>query len=263
MELTLLSESDAIAIEEQLNDVYRNGKTLIIEKLDRAALSLAASLAGVDFPYFNNCVSSSLKCNLPYPVNQRECTYQDTPKIYVACLSAYNSGKLHGLYIDATQDTEDILDDINWMLSWSPVRNYEPCEEWAIHDHENFGDFSIGEYESLEYISQLAKALDSAADKDAMSAWLNYAKGLTSDPNIEELAEEFGSYYCGRWDSEKDFALKSEDIESMFNWSEFEKNFKFWSFHIDWDSVARELFMEGYDSVKADRGVYVFREYHG
>jgi len=35
-------------------------------------------------------------------------TTTDTPRIYVACLAAYNSGKLHGEWIDASQTAEDI-----------------------------------------------------------------------------------------------------------------------------------------------------------
>lgn len=34
-------------------------------------------------------------------------------RIYVACLAAYNNGELHGAWIDATQD----LDDVNIRLT--------------------------------------------------------------------------------------------------------------------------------------------------
>ena len=264
MQLVFSSELEAIAVEEQLYFVKRLGKVLTIERLDYIALELAVSLAGVQFPRFDFPIITSLRCSLPFPSQERECRYENTPKIYVACLSAYNSGELHGLWIDATQDPEDIADDINWMLSWSPVRDIEPCEEWAIHDYEYFYNFSLGENENLEYVSKLAQALDNAEDAAAMAAWLDYAKDLINDPDIEQLTEEFSSYYCGQWETETDFVLKSYEIEEIYNWSEFEKQFKFWSQHIDWDSVARELFIEGYDSVKASpNGIYVFREYHG
>lgn len=36
-------------------------------------------------------------------------------RIYVACLAAYNNGKLHGVWIDATDDIDDIQDQINEM----------------------------------------------------------------------------------------------------------------------------------------------------
>jgi Antirestriction protein (ArdA) len=35
-----------------------------------------------------------------------------SPRIYVACLAAYNSGRLHGAWIDADQPVEDIYDEI-------------------------------------------------------------------------------------------------------------------------------------------------------
>ncbi|OUL23981.1 antirestriction protein ArdA [Nostoc sp. RF31YmG] len=264
MQLVFKSEIEALAVAEQLYNIERVNNILISENIDFRALELAVGLAQVSYPVFSFPIVSSLKCRLPFPKHERECTDENTPKIYVACLSAYNSGLLHGLWIDATQEREDIEDDIKWMLSWSPVLDDEACEEWAIHDYENFPGFSLSEYENLEYISKLAQALDEAEDADAMAAWLNYAKDMIHNPDIEELAEEFNSYYCGHWESERDFVLKSDEVEEIYNWSEFEKQFKFWSFHIDWDSVARDLFLEGYDSVKAKPyGIYVFREYHG
>lgn len=54
----------------------------------------------------------------------------DTPRIYVACLAAYNAGTLHGKWIEATQDIEDIWKEIRDMLASSPEPN---SEEWAIH----------------------------------------------------------------------------------------------------------------------------------
>jgi antirestriction protein len=149
------------------------------------------------------------------------------------------------------------------MLSWSPDCDIQPCEEYAIHDYEGFGDIRLNEYEDIKYVSKLGQILDNADDVDALCAWLGCASYPVSISELEKLAEDFSSYYCGHWQTETDFVLKSDEIEAIYNWSEFEKQFKFWSQHIDWDSVARELFMEGYDSVKASpSGIYVFREYH-
>ncbi len=68
-------------------------------------------------------------------------------QIYVACLAAYNNGYLHGAWIDATQDVDDIQDHINKMLESSPV---EDPEEYAIHDFEGFGSYRLSEYEGIE-----------------------------------------------------------------------------------------------------------------
>lgn len=43
------------------------------------------------------------------------------PRIYVACLSAYNNGFLHGEWIDCDQDAEVIWAEIKEMLKASPM----------------------------------------------------------------------------------------------------------------------------------------------
>ncbi|WP_273241477.1 antirestriction protein ArdA [Hyphomonas atlantica corrig.] len=54
---------------------------------------------------------------------------RDTPRIYVACLAAYNNGRLHGAWIDATEPDE-MMQGVRAMLAASP----EPgAEEWSIH----------------------------------------------------------------------------------------------------------------------------------
>ena len=44
-------------------------------------------------------------------------TISEEIRIYVADLAAYNNGKLHGVWIDATQDLDAIQDQINAMLA--------------------------------------------------------------------------------------------------------------------------------------------------
>lgn len=68
-------------------------------------------------------------------------------RIYVADLAAYNNGKLHGVWIEACSDMDDIWKAVSKMLKSSP----EPmAEEYAIHDYEGFGSVRISEYEGLE-----------------------------------------------------------------------------------------------------------------
>lgn len=51
-------------------------------------------------------------------------------RIYVADLAAYNNGKLHGVWINATDDLDDIQKQVNKMLAESPEGF---AEEYAIH----------------------------------------------------------------------------------------------------------------------------------
>lgn len=76
-----------------------------------------------------------------------------TPKIYLACLAAYNAGCLHGCWIDATQEPGIIWQELRDMLASSP----EPdAEEWAIHDYEGFGKIHLSEWEGIEQVNKLA-----------------------------------------------------------------------------------------------------------
>src|SRR3546814_2841719 len=80
-------------------------------------------------------------------------TKTENPRIYVACLAAYNNGYLHGSWIDAEQDAWAIYDDVKAMLAASPIAE---AEEWAIHDYEGFGNVRISEYAGFAYVSELA-----------------------------------------------------------------------------------------------------------
>ncbi|MFX9180936.1 antirestriction protein ArdA, partial [Acinetobacter baumannii] len=79
--------------------------------------------------------------------------FTETPRIYVACLAAYNNGILHGAWLDVTEDACAIWDGIAAMLAKSPVPD---AEEWAIHDYEGFAGIRISEYEGIERIAELA-----------------------------------------------------------------------------------------------------------
>lgn len=79
-----------------------------------------------------------------------------TTRIYVACLAAYNTGNLHGHWIDAVQDGADIETAIQEVLAKSPEAN---AEEWAIHDYEGFAGISLNEHESLETVAALAASI--------------------------------------------------------------------------------------------------------
>lgn len=84
-------------------------------------------------------------------------------RIYVACLSSYNSGILHGEWITLLDDqliwdieiSIYIQKEIDKMLKSSKMPN---AEEWAIHDYDNFID--LGEYPSIKEISSYAYAIE-------------------------------------------------------------------------------------------------------
>ncbi|MCG8419821.1 MAG: antirestriction protein ArdA [Proteobacteria bacterium] len=123
-------------------------------------------------------------------------TQETSPRIYVACLAAYNAGHLHGAWIEADQDTDDLAAEIDEVLKTSPVTG---AEEWAIHDFEGFGAFNVDEYESLEDVAKMANLI---ASKGAIVSAFVQAQGC----GLDEAEAEFEERYCGAWESLTAFA---------------------------------------------------------
>lgn len=167
-----------------------------------------------------------------------------TPRIYVACLSAYNNGKLHGAWIDCDQDAEAIWDEINVMLKNSP----EPdAEEWAIHDSENWQGIEIGEYERIERVAELAELLEEHG-KAFAAYYQDYGDYATE--------EDFSDRYLGQYESEEDFVYEQwKDIGRLNQLENLGIN-ECW---IDWEAIARDWFIDSYHSVDVGyKQVYVF-----
>lgn len=204
------------------------------------------------------------------------------PRIYVASLSDYNAGRLHGEWIDANQTADEIQADVEAMLACSPervtcqwcgrrfrtvtggrfggwkVHTEEPAdrygerrlhlaegaaaEEWAIHDYEGFGPLGIGEWESFETVAALAEGYNDHGE--AFFAYVDHNGGL-------EYAADFEEAYCGEWRSIGEYA---EEAMSVADGS--------WPYGcVDWERAGRELEMGG-DNYTVDSGagtVYVFR----
>src|SRR5258708_1781568 len=122
----------------------------------------------------------------------------DSPQIYVADLAAYNEGHLHGAWIDATQDPEDIAAEISAILAKSPVSG---AEEWAIHDYQNFGSLRLSEHEVLETVSKAGKLISEHGD--VFAALLDHLGGLSS---LDEAESAFEDNYQGTFKSLSDWA---------------------------------------------------------
>lgn len=117
------------------------------------------------------------------------------PRIYVACLAAYNNGILHGAWIDAAQEPWTIYDEVKAMLAASPIAG---AEEWAIHDYEGFGGARIKEYASFEHVSELASFV--AEHGDVGAALLDHFCG-----DLEEAREAICHRYMGHHASLADY----------------------------------------------------------
>lgn len=151
----------------------------------------------------------------------------DTPRIYVADLAAYNAGYLHGVWVDAADELDDIWKQLNKMLASSPV---ECAEEYAIHDYEGFQGYSLSEYEGIDTAHEIACYLEEHGE--IAGDLLNHFNG-----NIEEATKAIEECYQGCHSSLADYAQGlTEDT------TEVSQNL---SFYIDYERMGRDMEMSG------------------
>ena len=169
-------------------------------------------------------------------------TQQLKPRIYVACLAAYNAGNLHGRWLDAAREPGEIQDDICSILASSPVVS---GGDYAIHDYEDFGVIRVEEYHGIPEVSRLALLIEQHGE--AFAAYASYV-------GVEYATEEsFQDAYHGHWDSELAYA---ENIFDELYIHQLPENLRF---YIDYEAFSRDLFLDGHYSVRSSNfGVHVF-----
>jgi antirestriction protein len=171
------------------------------------------------------------------------------PRIYVASLADYNAGRLHGTWMDAAQEPDELHGRIIEMLS----RSREPhAEEWAIHDFEGFNGLHLGEWENLEHVSRVAKGIEEHG-----LAFAHWATLVSEDDELDQFAEA----YLGHWPSVTDFAdsIFSDlglDQEIDAHVPEYLQPYV----KLDVEAYGRDMVLGGdVTAIEADGGTYVFR----
>lgn len=169
------------------------------------------------------------------------------PKIYVASLSDYNAGRLHGIWIDcAGKDEADIFAEIKAMLS---VSSEEIAEEYAIHDYEGFGGLKISEYAGVAQIVAYAALIETHGE--AITHFISHF-GMSE----EGAAEAFESSYCGHHESFRDFSDDLFDEIYAHDLPEGRRSY------IDYAAFARDLEIGDYTAIDASHcGVFVFQSF--
>jgi len=161
-------------------------------------------------------------------------------RIYVACLAAYNSGKLHGQWIDATLGEDSIRDAVSAMLKASPEAD---AEEWAIHDYEGFEGVQISEYEGFESVCEIADFIE---EHGSLGGQL-----LAHCQTLEEAQTALEDHYYGEYESVSDFAEQLTDETTTIP-----DNLRF---YIDYEKMGRELEINDIFTIEtAAREVHVF-----
>ncbi|MFN3225789.1 MAG: antirestriction protein ArdA [Hyphomicrobiales bacterium] len=148
------------------------------------------------------------------------------PRIYAACLAAYNNGYLHGRWIDADQDTAAIQAEISAMLDASPIPG---AEEWAIHDHEGFEGAELHEYTGVERVAELAAFI---ADRGELGAKVFDQFGGDID-QAEAAFDDYAGCYRSLADYAQELTEDTTDIPPTL------------IHYIDYAAMARDMELNG------------------
>lgn len=154
-----------------------------------------------------------------------------TPRVFVTCLAAYNSGDLHGQWVDAT-DEDELRESVKRVLASSPIPN---AEEHFFSDTDGFGNL-VSEYTSVDQVARLG-ALIEEHGLEVVELVSDYAGGDPDD--IDRRIDEVERYSAGPHASQHHtlecWAQElTEDISGELpSWV-----------HIDWHSTARDLLID-------------------
>lgn len=171
-----------------------------------------------------------------------------SPRIYVASLSDYNAGRLHGEWLDATQELEDLEQAVQEMLARSPTPG---AEEYAVHDYEGFGRLYVDEYLPLGTIARLAAGI--AEHGRAFTAWAHTLDSAHLDENLGR----FEDFYVGTFESLAEFAeheLEAWGVDLEELGPEGLRPY----IHFDMDAYARDLSYDFRVEADEDGQVHVF-----
>lgn len=170
----------------------------------------------------------------------------DDPAIYVASLSDYNGGILHGRWITCEYGADHIQEEVQAMLAESPyAKKYgDIAEEWAIHDYSGFFGVDISEGAGFEEVCELADGI-----REHGEAFAAYCTNIGSWD-----ISGFEDAYCGTYSSELDYAYElADELISAESAPDFLTRY------FDYEAFCRDLFINDCFSEDVAGGVAVFR----
>ena len=135
---------------------------------------------------------------------------QNNPRIYVASLSDYNSGRLWGVWLDSV-DADEVHEGIAAMLKASPE---EHSEEVAVHDSEGFGSYNVHEFDSVELLCAIGNAIQEHGT--LFADYLGHRGAPKDADEVADAVREFEEQYQGSFRSLEDWAEQFlEDTGSL------------------------------------------------
>ena len=185
---------------------------IIINQPDLVALKQAIALS----------TARVINCSQNYPIFEfhrykRECRSDSIPIIHVSCCMAGSKGLIHQMWVNAARLPSEIEEDIQWFLSFSPVKEKFAPQQWTIDYGKNFDGIKVEEIQNLESISKLALSLCQYGK--AFSRFYGYF-GYAEDHNVDRAITHFLESYQGTYNNKREFPgyfIRIDPESSNFN----------------------------------------------
>ena len=151
-----------------------------------------------------------------------------TPRIYVACLASYTSGRLHGAWIDV-DNAEQVRAEIAAMIAASPTAF---AEEWQIHDCEGLWDLDPLRV-SIEDLCEFCTVADEFGE--AFSCWFTYDTEYNAQAG--DFKNRFQNEYLGTYKDAAEYGMEYVDNGCL----EIPEHIMH---YIDYEALGRDLLID-------------------
>lgn len=138
-----------------------------------------------------------------YDLDNYKLSGDDAPAVYISTYKKYNNGSLKGMWLDLTtfSSYEEFVDVCKFL------HRDEQDPEFMTQDFSGFPRIMYFESglmceDSFDVIREVAD-MDDEDEREA--AW-SFIRWFGSGKITTKMIDQFHERYCGRWDSEKDFA---------------------------------------------------------
>jgi antirestriction protein len=153
----------------------------------------------------------------PYYFAKGGMSKDDSPKVYIADLTAYNNGQLIGKWFDLTDysDGSELMQDIQKMLDEQTKKDKfgDVHEEYAVHDFENFPREFYSEYMGEADFDKLISLINDAEDSNLPFDVIAKAMADLGKDEVSEVVEAyFGSVPASMGNEWRDFAYEYVDM---------------------------------------------------
>jgi len=157
----------------------------------------------------------------------------ETPRIYVANLEAYNNGKLVGIWLDMGDydDAEELMREINNFIKNSGG------DEYAIHDTENIPSSLYSEYMGENDFQEIYNMMELAEENHLPLEVVMMVRNEYGESAVQE--------FIGKYDNEEDFAEQLVDDLGIENFIDFQS-------YLDISETDRRILAEESASSYAD-----------